>query len=189
MQAAVTEYFRVWNAHDEPGIEALHATASTLTDWDAAHGALSALLWHTRRPSSQLVPLLPCCLRRALLLPPPPADRMLLSPSPGPTNAEVATGIAGIWKAVPKIQIEVVSIFTCGEAKSCVANIKVIVDETLTTLTLTLNPNPNPNPHPHPHPHPNVKVIVDETTTLNVCDVFTFDQDFKVVSIVAYKAD
>ena len=40
----------------------------------------------------------------------------------------MATGIAGIWKAVPKIQIEVVSIFTCGEAKSCVANIKVIVD-------------------------------------------------------------
>jgi len=56
----------------------------------------------------------------------------------------VATGIAGIWKAVPKIQIEVVSIFTCGEAKSCVANIKVIVDETTTTLTLTLNPNPKP---------------------------------------------
>ena len=111
MQAAVTEYFRVWNAHDEQGIKALHATASTLTDWDAAHG---------------------------------------------PTNVEVATGIAGIWKAVPKIQIEVVSIFTCGEARSCVANIKV---------------------------------IVDETTTLNVCDVFTFDQDFKVVSIVAYKAD
>ena len=92
------------------------------------------------RPS-RLVPLLPCCLR-ALLLPPPPADRMLLSPSPGPTNAEVATGIAGIWKAVPKIQIEVVSIFTCGEAKSCVANIKVIVDET--TTTLTLNPKPSP---------------------------------------------
>ena len=157
MQAAVTEYFRVWNAHDEQGIKALHATASTLTDWDAAHGALSALLWHTRRPSLAASPspaLLPA--PRALLLPPPPADRMLLSPSPGPTNAEVATGIAGIWKAVPKIQIEVVSIFTCGEAKSCVANIKV---------------------------------IVDETTTLNVCDVFTFDQDFKVVSIVAYKAD
>ena len=77
-------------------------------------------------------------------------------PSPGPTNAEVATGIAGIWKAVPKIQIEVVSLFTCGEAKSCVANIRV---------------------------------VVDETTTLNVCDVFTFDQDFRVVSIVAYKSD
>ena len=115
---------------------------------------------------------------------------MLLSPSPGPTNAEVATGIAGIWKAVPKIQIEVVSIFTCGEAKSCVANIKVIVDETTTTLTLNPIPHPNPiNPHPHPKPNPNIKVIVDETTTLNVCDVFTFDPDFKVVSIVAYKAD
>ena len=156
MQAAVTEYFRVWNAHDEQGIKALHATASTLTDWDAAHGALSAFLWHTRRPSLAASPspaLLPAPS------PDPPASSRsphALSPSPGPTNAEVATGIAGIWKAVPKIQIEVVSIFTCGEAKSCVANIKV---------------------------------IVDETTTLNVCDVFTFDQDFKVVSIVAYKAD
>ena len=138
MQAAVTEYFRVWNAHDEQGIKALHATASTLTDWDAAHGALSALLWHTRRPSLAASPS-PALLSAS---PAPPADRMLLSPSPGPTNAEVATGIAGIWKAVPKIQIEVVSIFTCGEAKSCVANIKVIVDET--TTTLTLNPKPSP---------------------------------------------
>ena len=80
---------------------------------------------------------------------------MLLSPSPGPTNAEVATGIAGIWKAVPKIQIEVVSIFTCGEAKSCVANIKV---------------------------------IVDETTTLNVCDVIEYDDAGLVVSLNAFKA-
>ena len=68
----------------------------------------------------------------------------------------MATGIAGIWKSVPKIQIAVVSVFTCGEARSCVANIKV---------------------------------VVDESTTLNVCDVFQFDQDFRVASIVAYKAD
>ena len=83
-----------------------------------------------------------------------------LLPSPGPTNAEVAAGIAGIWKAVPKIQIEVVNLFTCGDdhhlavGRSCVANIKV---------------------------------VVDETTTLNVCDVFQFDEDFRVASIVAYK--
>ena len=68
MQAAVTEYFRVWNAHDEQGIKALHATASTLTDWDAAHGALSALLWHTRRPS----------------LAASPSPALLPAPSPAP---------------------------------------------------------------------------------------------------------
>ena len=68
MQAAVTEYFRVWNAHDEQGIKALHATASTLTDWDAAHGARSALLWHTRRPS----------------LAASPSPALLPAPSPAP---------------------------------------------------------------------------------------------------------
>ena len=74
--------------------------------------------------------------------------------SHGPTNEVVSQGIAGIWKAVPKIQIEVVKVYTCGEQPSCVANIKV---------------------------------VVDETTTLDVVDVFTFDSDFKVVSIMAYK--
>lgn len=163
MQAAVAEYFRVWNAHDEQGIKALHSTASTLTDWDAAHGAAAAPLLSLAHassvaaspsPASCALPYCPPTLRLLLLRPPAYLQPPL--PSPGPTNAEVATGIAGIWKAVPKIQIEVVSLFTCGEAKSCVANIKV---------------------------------VVDEATTLNVCDVFTFDQDFKVLSIVAYKSD
>jgi hypothetical protein len=85
MQAAVTEYFRAWNAHDEQGIKALHATASTLTDWDAAHGAAAApLLLHTPRPSSRLVHLLPpalcptalmrsdsCCCLLSLTVSPP----------------------------------------------------------------------------------------------------------------------
>ena len=75
--------------------------------------------------------------------------------SHGPTNEIVATGIAGIWAAVPKIQIDIVSIFECGAEQSCVAQIKV---------------------------------VVDEYTSLNVCDVFTFDGAGKVVSIVAYKA-
>ena len=75
--------------------------------------------------------------------------------SHGPTNEVVATGIAGIWAAVPNIQIEIVSIFECGAEQSCVAQIKV---------------------------------VVDEYTSLNVCDVFTFDGAGKVVSIVAYKA-
>ena len=70
MQAAVAEYFRVWNAHDEQGIKALHATASTLTDWDAAHGAAAApLLLHAPRPSSRLVHLLPPALCPPALLP------------------------------------------------------------------------------------------------------------------------
>ena len=73
----------------------------------------------------------------------------------GPTNAEVASGIAGIWKAVPAIKIDVKQVFTCGEARSCVANITV---------------------------------IVDATTTLNVCDVFEFDEAGLVTSIKAYKA-
>ena len=69
MQAAVAEYFRVWNAHDEQGIKALHSTASTLTDWDAAHGAAAApLLLRTPRPSSRLVHLLPPALCPTALL-------------------------------------------------------------------------------------------------------------------------
>lgn len=58
-------------------------------------------------------------------------------------------------KAVPDIKIEIKEVFTCGEAKTCVANIYV---------------------------------IVNADTTLNVCDVFEFDDAGLVVSIVAYKA-
>ena len=35
----------------------------------------------------------------------------------------------------------------------------------------------------------NIKVIVDPTTTLKVCDVFEFDDAGLVVSIDAFKAD
>ena len=74
----------------------------------------------------------------------------------GPTNADVAKGIGGIWKAVPAIKIEIVDVYTCGPSLTCVANIKV---------------------------------IVDATTTLKVCDVIEYDASGKVVSLNAYKAD
>ena len=35
--ALTKKYFEVWNAHDVAGIKALHAAASTLTDWDGSH--------------------------------------------------------------------------------------------------------------------------------------------------------
>mmetsp|Transcript_72143 Transcript_72143/g.197509 ORF Transcript_72143/g.197509 Transcript_72143/m.197509 type:complete len:115 (+) Transcript_72143:31-375(+) len=76
--------------------------------------------------------------------------------SHGPTNADVATGIAGIWAAVPAIKIEIIDVFECADRPECVAQIKV---------------------------------IVDDSTTLKVCDYFTFDGDGKVVSLYAYKAD
>lgn len=103
--------FAAWNAHDVAGIQALHAPASALKDWDAAHG---------------------------------------------PTNEAVAQGIAGIWKAVPDIQIEIVDVYTMGPSTTCVANIKV---------------------------------IVDASTTLKVCDVIEYDSAGLVVSLNAYKAD
>ena len=74
----------------------------------------------------------------------------------GPTNADVAKGIGGIWTAVPAIKIEIVDVYTCGPSLTCVANIKV---------------------------------IVDATTTLKVCDVIEYDASGKVVSLNAYKAD
>lgn len=53
--------------------------------------------------------------------------------SHGPTNVDVASGIEGIWKAVPEVHIEVVNIYTTGDkSNTCVANIKVIVDATTT---------------------------------------------------------
>ena len=53
-----------------------------------------------------------------------------------PTDAAVAEGIAGIWKAVPKIKIEVLNVFT-SKTNTCVANIKVIVgDEDCTVLNV-----------------------------------------------------
>ena len=36
--ALTKKYFEVWNAHDVPGITALHAATSSLADWDASHG-------------------------------------------------------------------------------------------------------------------------------------------------------
>mmetsp|Transcript_21909 Transcript_21909/g.34430 ORF Transcript_21909/g.34430 Transcript_21909/m.34430 type:complete len:167 (-) Transcript_21909:382-882(-) len=53
--------------------------------------------------------------------------------SHGPTNEEVASGIGGIWKAVPEVQIEIVDIYTMGDkSNTCVANIMVIVDASTT---------------------------------------------------------
>ena len=47
----------------------------------------------------------------------------------GPTAAAVAEGIGGIWKGAPGIKIEIVDVYTCGEADlTCVANIRVVVD-------------------------------------------------------------
>jgi UMP-CMP kinase len=83
-------YFKVWNSHDEAGIEALHAEKSTLKDWNAEHG---------------------------------------------PTRADVAKGIAGIWKDVPAIKIEIADLFT-SVTNTCVASIRVVVDAT-TTLKVT----------------------------------------------------
>lgn len=107
--ALTKSYFDVWNKHDVPGIEALHAASSTLKDWDGSNG---------------------------------------------PTNADVAKAISGIWTAVPAIKIEVVDIYTCGSSLTCVANIKV---------------------------------IVDASTTLKVCDVIEYDSAGKIVSLNAYK--
>ena len=89
----------------------MHATTSSLKDWDGSHG---------------------------------------------PTSEAVAKGIAGIWAAVPKIKIEILDVYTQATSPTCVANIKV---------------------------------HVDETTTLKVCDIFVFDNDGKVVSIDAFKTD
>ena len=108
--AATQEYFKVWNAHDVSGIQALHAPTSNLKDWDAEHG---------------------------------------------PTAEAVAKGIGGIWQAVPEIKIEVVDIYTCGPSLTCVANIKV---------------------------------IVDASTTLKVCDVIEYNDAGLVVALNAYKA-
>ena len=69
--ALTKKYFEVWNAHDVAGIQALHASSSTLADWDASHG---------------------------------------------PTSADVAKGIGGIWEAVPAIKIEIVNVYTVRAA-------------------------------------------------------------------------
>ena len=75
--------------------------------------------------------------------------------SHGPTNTAVGQGIAGIWKAVPDIKIEILDVYTGSATNAtCVANIKV---------------------------------IVDASTTLTVCDVIEYDAAGLVVSLNAYK--
>ena len=68
-----------------------------------------------------------------LLPDPPPMARLRFWPrrdaSHGPTSTEVAQGIAGIWKAVPAIRIDIVDVYTQASRKTCVANIIVHVDE------------------------------------------------------------
>ena len=76
----------------------------------------------------------------------------------GPTNADVATGIAGIWAAVPAIKIEIVDVYTqvgsMGRWSTAIANIKV---------------------------------VVDENTTLKVCDVMEFDEKGLLLTLSAFK--
>lgn len=53
----------------------------------------------------------------------------------GPSKSDVAKGIAGIWKDVPAIKIEILDLFT-SVTKTCIASIKVIVDEVTTLKVL-----------------------------------------------------
>jgi hypothetical protein len=39
-KSLVEAYFQAWNAHDQAAVEALHASASTLTDWDGTRKLL-----------------------------------------------------------------------------------------------------------------------------------------------------
>lgn len=50
----------------------------------------------------------------------------------GPTNAAVAAGVAGIWKAEPAIKIENLDVYTCGPDLTVVANIDVVVNAEVT---------------------------------------------------------
>ena len=56
---------------------------------------------------------------------------------------------------MPKIKVEVIDVFACGADLTCVANIKV---------------------------------IVDDDTTLKVCDVIEYNAEGLVVSLNAYLA-
>ena len=86
----------------------------------------------------------------------PQSHRWHWDGSHGPTNEAVATGIGGIWKAVPDIKIEIIDVYTMGDkSNTCVANIKV---------------------------------IVDASTTLKVCDVIEYDSAGLVVDLKAFKA-
>ena len=50
----------------------------------------------------------------------------------GPTNAAVAAGVAGIWKAEPTIKCEIIDLYTCGPDLTVVANINVVVNAEVT---------------------------------------------------------
>ena len=50
----------------------------------------------------------------------------------GPTNAAVAAGVAGIWKAESTIKCEIIDLYTCGPDLTVVANINVVVNAEVT---------------------------------------------------------
>ena len=43
----------------------------------------------------------------------------------GPTNAAVAAGVAGIWKAEPTIKCEIIDLYTCGPDLTVVACVEI----------------------------------------------------------------
>ena len=87
-------------------------------------------------------------------------------------------------QAVPAIKIEVVDVYTCGTSLTCVANIKVAeaITGPLPFLLVSLSARFRFDLYALP-----VQVIVDENTTLKVCDVIEYDSDGKVVSLNAFK--
>ena len=47
-------------------------------------------------------------------------------------TAADAAGVAGIWKAEPKIKCEIIDLYTCGPDLTVVANINVVVNAEVT---------------------------------------------------------
>ena len=52
----------------------------------------------------------------------------------GPTNAAVAAGVAGIWKAEPTIKCEIIDLYTCGPDLTVVACVEINQSVVCTTI-------------------------------------------------------
>ena len=102
LKAVTMKYFEVWNAKDEAGIKALHAPKSTLqvrTHPSIEAGQPRCRRGRNDRKDGRVGALVTHSLDLSLLI------VQDWDGQHGPTNTDVSTAIAGIWKAVPDIKI------------------------------------------------------------------------------------
>ena len=132
----------------------------------------------------------------------------------GPTNAAVAAGVAGIWKAEPTIKCEIIDLYTCGPDLTVVACVEINQSVVCSAMA---RPSWLGRAVGNEHHHAieqasrrwrggrrddsartrrkilistqvvaNINAVVHAEVTIKVCDVIEFDASGRVTSLNAF---